>query len=752
MAMRSADGRATVDGPGLSEAANLPVEILESKLYRPGIRPGVVPRPQLIARLQAAGTVSTVAVVAPAGYGKTTLLALWSGAEDRPFAWLSLDRHDNDPVVLLTHLAVALDRINPLPDKVFAALRSVRGPVTATVIARLGSALARSAHPLVLVLDDVHHLHDGPSLDALVTLVGHVRGRTQIALAGRAMPVPLARDRARGRMIEIGPQDLAFTEDGARALLRAAGVDLPDEDLVALTRRTEGWAAVLYLAAISPSPGKAAGDHPLVAEYLQSELLAGLSPQDLSFLTRTAVLDRLSGPLCDAVLEEQGSAHALERLQRSNLFLVPLDEEHRWYRYHTLFRDLLREQPGRPGPEEALSLLRRAAEWCEADGQLEQALHYAQEGEDVDRVARIAITLAQRMYAAGRSETLMGWFEWVDSREAIGRHPAIAALAALLCTFTGRPAAAERWADIAERCARERSPGDGDPRFAVWLVSVRGIMCRRGVDQMRRDVDGLQATGPAVDTEYAFRLFLSGVANLLLGDVDTADARFLDALELTDQMQRTPFYSAVLAYRALLCQNRGDWKAAEPLVTQAQSIAHRSRTGSHLASALVLAVAARAALNRFDLDLARLHLGEAQRLRPLLTYAIPWFSVEALLLMAEVAAGLGDVSGGQVLLRDADAVIRRRPDLGALVGRTHGARQHLATLGTGSVETVTLTAAELRVLPLLETHLTLARIADRLFLSRHTVKAQVESVYRKLEVHTRDDAIVRARKVGLLDS
>src|SRR3954471_1573056 len=268
-------GRFVVLGLPVPHHGDLPVEILESKLYKPAIRPGVVPRPSLLARLRAARSVPTVAVVAPAGYGKTTLLALWAQDDDRPFAWLSLDAHDNDPIVLLTHLAVALDRISPLPPEIFDALRSVGVSVPATVVPRLGAALARLAHPLVLVVDDVHHLQDGPSLDALVTLVGHVRGTTQVALAGRGMPVPLARPRTQGPVMEIGVADLAFAEAGARSLLRAAGAQLPDDEVLALARWTEGWATGLYLAALTRTgTGRGArvtesGNDRLVADYLE---------------------------------------------------------------------------------------------------------------------------------------------------------------------------------------------------------------------------------------------------------------------------------------------------------------------------------------------------------------------------------------------------------------------------------------------------------------------------------------------------
>jgi LuxR family maltose regulon positive regulatory protein len=744
---------------------DLPVEILESKLFRPTIRVGVVPRRELLARLRAARGIPTVAVEGPAGYGKTTLLALWAEADDRPFAWLSVDQHDNDPIVLLTHLAVALDRLSPLPPEIFDALRSAGVSVPGTVVPRLGAALSRVPQPLVLVVDDVHHLREGASLDALATLVGHLRGTTQIALAGRSMPVPLARYRVQGRALEIGADSLAFDGPGARALLRAAGAELPDEEVAQLARRTEGWAAGLYLAALSrtrtptgpasgvPLPGP--GDR-LIADYLQAELVSQLSPRDLAFLSRTAVLDRLSGPLCDAVLEESGSAAELEHLRQENLFLVPLDDRGGWYRYHPLFKDLLRAKLEGSDPDRVRDLLRRAADWCEADGQLETALHYAQDAEDVDRVARLAIALAQPMYAAGRAATVMDWFGWVEARNAVERHPAIAALAAYVCAITGQPAAADRWADLAERWFGRRVAETGDAEIPMWLATVRAVMCRHGMEQMRRDVDDgagrVPGAGTAGDTEYPMRVFLSGVAHLLLGDIDAAEERFTDAEELLDETLRTPIFSAVLAYRGLLAIGRGDWAEAGTLVDRALSVARRGHTEARVTSGIVFAVAARVALHRRDLTRARTLLGEAQRLRPMLTHALPWYAVGTLLEMAEVSIGLGDSSGARRFLRDAEDVLRRRPDLGTLGKRTDELRGRVGELQAAAPGSSALTTAELRILPLLLTHLSVAGIADRLFLSRHTVKAQVWSMYRKLDVHSRDAAVARARELGLLET
>jgi LuxR family maltose regulon positive regulatory protein len=737
----------------------LPVEILESKLYRPVVRPGVVPRPELLDRLRAAREPATVAVIAPAGYGKTTLLALWAAADDRPFAWLSLDPHDNDPIVLLTHLAVAIDRVCPLPADVFDALRTAGVSVPGTVVPRLGRALSELARPLVVVLDDIHHLHDGASLDSLTSLVGNVRGTSQFALAGRSRPMALARARGQGRLLEIGVDGLAFSEDGARSLLRAAGADLPEEEAARLFRRTEGWAAGLYLAALARTGGDAAArSEPRdnadrwVAEYLRSELLSRVPRPDLDFLSRTAVLERLSGPLCDAVLAETGSAARLRSLQEQNLFLVPLDGQGQWYRYHSLFRDLLRSSLE---PDDIPHLLRRAADWSESHGQLETALHYAQEAGDADRVARMVIRLTQPMYAAGRWTTLLAWFEWLDEEGAVERHPVIAAQAAYMSALTGRPAAADRWWGKAEGRDGRLRTADSDGAFASWLPTVRAALCRHGVEQMCRDAEGAGADAPGAgavgDAEYPQRLLLAGVAHLLLGDVEAGVARLTDATELAASPLRPSVLCAALAYRAQTAVDGGHREDAEVLIARALTVVRAERFESHLTSAFVFVLAARLALHRREMTAARSYLTEAQRLRPLLTHAIPWYAVGTLLEMAECSLALGDTAGGRSFLRDAEAVLRRRPQLGVLGARARRLRGRLDTLPPTSPGASTLTSAELRLLPLLVTHLPLSGIADRLFVSRHTVKSQVWSMYRKLEVHTRSDLVVRSRELGLLD-
>ena len=286
-------------------------------------------RGELISSLEGSRAPPLVLLSAGPGWGKTTLLAQWASRSQRPFAWVSVDEKDNDPIVLLTYVAAALDRVSRLDQSVFDALASAGVSIEGTVVPRLGAALARMDEDLVLVLDDLHLLDNPASLDAIEALTRHVSEGSQMALSARGRPaLPLGALRARGLALEIGPDDLRMDEAEARRLLSAGGLDLPDDQVAELTEHAEGWPAGLYLAALSirarglKAKGAAtfSGSDRLVSDYLRSELLAHLPADDLRFLTRTAVLERMSGPLCDEVLEESGSAAILESLARSNLF------------------------------------------------------------------------------------------------------------------------------------------------------------------------------------------------------------------------------------------------------------------------------------------------------------------------------------------------------------------------------------------------------------------------------------------------
>src|SRR4051812_23956563 len=287
-----------------------PFEVLETKLRPPRISAGSVLRARFLETLERDTAAPVLAVSAGPGYGKTTALGQWASARGaRRFAWVSLDRHDNDPVALLTYIAVALDRVSPIDPGVFAALASPGASLEATVVPLLGAALADVNEPVVLVLDDVHAIDDQRCIDAVTELVGHLAEGSQVVLSTRdPVGLPLGRLRTRDLVREFGPDDLRMDEAEARALLSPPLADRSDEDLAELVRRTEGWPAGLYLAALSagitglgPKEIRAfTGNDPFVADFLRSEFVAQLSADELRFLTRTSVLEELSGPLCDA--------------------------------------------------------------------------------------------------------------------------------------------------------------------------------------------------------------------------------------------------------------------------------------------------------------------------------------------------------------------------------------------------------------------------------------------------------------------
>ena len=698
-----------------------------------------------------------VSVVAPAGYGKTTLLSHWAENSSQAFAWVSVDEDDNDPKVLLSYVARALDAVQPVGRQVFEALASPVSSVPGSVVPRLGAAFWSMTVPVVLALDDVHMLRNREYRDALSVLADHVPPGSRLVLAGRdEPPLRIARLRAEGRVLEIGPGDLVLSRPEAAALLRSAGVALGEDDVAALHRRTEGWPAGLYLAALylreGGPPGTAAvsfgGDDRLVSEYMQSEFLERISQRDRVFLTRTAVLERMCGPLCDAVLERPGSAAILADLARSNLLLVPLDRRDHWYRYHHLFRDMLLAELERLQPELMPVLRGRAADWCQRKGLAEEALEYAIAAGDVDTVARLVQDLWTPTYRQGRFATLQRWFRWLDERGGTARHPAVAGQIALIAANTGRPAEAERWADLADRRRYQDAPRAADPGAEAWAAVARAVLCRHGVKQMSADADEAVRKLAAANIVAPVAGLCQGVARILSGDPDGGDASLEDTVRVAEQVGAHEVLALALGERSLLAMARGDWSQAEALAGQVEAALRRPGVETVLACA----VQARTAMHRGDFPAARRQLVNAQRLRPGLTYAVPHLAVQARIELTHVHLALTDIAGARTLMQEIDDVLNRRPDLGTLVDQAQALRDQLsADLASSIPGPSSLTSAELRVLPMLTTHLSLPEIGAELCLSPHTVKSQAISIYRKLGTRSRSQAVARSRELGLLD-
>jgi LuxR family transcriptional regulator, maltose regulon positive regulatory protein len=709
-----------------------------------------VPRAVLLDHLEASTRTPVAAVLAPPGYGKTTLLAQWAARDPRAFGWLTLDRRDNDPSVLLRGLAAAVDRIEPVGWETLDALDAPGASAVDAVLPRLGSALSLATLPAVLVLDDVHLLHNRVCLDAVTRLIDYLPPGSQLAVAGRGEPpLPLARLRAEGRMVEIGPEDLAMDTAEARALLAQGDIDLARVDVAEVVRRTEGWPVALHFAALSLGAGgrraaPLAGDDRFLVDYVQSELLSGLPPRLVSFLTRCSVLERLSGPLCDAVLATSGSADLLESLARSNLLVAPLDRRRQWYRLHRLFRELLGSRLERREPALAVELNRRAAEWCEDNGLPESAVEYAIAAGDADRAARVVVGLAPPAFAAGRLGQLKRWFDWFEANRLVERYAGVAVLGAWINAVAGRPVAAERWADSAERAP------DGDPSTAGPLALLRAALCPAGGRQMASDAELALALAPAGSAWQASAQLLLGISHLVTGDLDLADQCLADAVEVGEDAGADSAMVA-LAERSILAMGRGDWRQAETLAERAGAGAHGARLERHPGGALLLAVTARLAIHRGDVPRARDDLARAERLRPQLTWALPHLAVQVRLELARNYLVLTNAGAARRLLVEVDDLLSRRPRLGLLLDQAAGLHAQLDTMRMDAVGASALTPAEVRLLRQLGTHYSFREIAGQLCLSQHTVKSQAMSIYRKFGVSSRSEAIRHARDLGLLE-
>ncbi len=748
--------------PNRSHRAGGPVlDLFASKLRRPVVRPGAVRRSPLIERLARGDPRPIVSVVAPPGYGKTTLLSQWAERNGQAFAWVSVDDGDNDPKVLLTYVAEALDAVEPINQRVFDALASPVSSVPGSVVPRLGAAFSSMTAPVALVLDDVHALYNRECRAALAVLADHVPAGSRLALAGRAEPpLRVARLRAEGRILEIGSEDMSLTSDEAASLLRNADVVLGEDEVAELHRRTEGWPAGLYLAALYLREGgnlasaavSFGGDDRLVSEYMESEFLSRISRRQRVFLTRTAVLERMSGPLCEAVLEQSGSAATLADLARSNMLLVPLDRRGEWYRYHHLFRDMLLAELERLEPGLIPMLRRRAGGWCSRNGLPEEALEYSMAAGDIDVVAGLVEKLVVPTHRQGRVPTVQRWLQWLEGQGGIEGHPMVAVLAALFCALTGRTVEAERWADAVDRWQYDNPARPSDPSTEAWAAVMRTFLCRRGAEQMRADADEAVRRFAAQSFVTPAPAFLQGIARILCGDLDGGDESLEDGISVGEEVGAHEDVALALCERSLIAMARSDWGRAEAHAERARTVLRRAEIEESYATPLVSAVQARTAIHLGNVPAARRELVRAQRLRHLLTYALPYFAVQARIELIRVHLALADLAGARTLMREVDELLRRRPGLGNLADQARALRARLAKQrGSSAPGASALTGAELRLLPLLSTHLSFPEIAGELFLSRNTIKSQAVSIYRKLGTASRSQAVARSRELGLLE-
>jgi LuxR family maltose regulon positive regulatory protein len=587
-----------------------------------------------------------------------------------------------------------------------------------------------------------------------VVISGIPRG-SQVVAASRADQPHLPRLRPSGDVLEFLASDLALDAAGAEQIFAAAHVSLPRELAATVTERTEGWPAGLYLAAmIARDSGGGAltvsGDDRIVADYLYRESLVALPESVQRFLRYTAVLDQLCAPLCDALLGEPGAQGRLRDLEASSLFLIPLDRRREWFRYHALFREFLLGELRRVEPEAIMKLHLRAADWYESHGSRAMAVEHLLVTTERDRCVQLVTALVLPTYQAGQMSTVQRWLSALGD-SAIAGYPPLAVLAGWITVLTGQLADGQRWAAILDAASFDLVPADGSASFDSARAMLRAIMCPAGPEQMMADASLAVAEEPPWSVWRDQALCLFAEAHLLAGDVDRAGVLFAEASTVAATAGNTDVVVLSEAELAVLAEDSGRWAEAAGRVELALAAIEEAGMHDYALSVLAFAAAARLAVRDGDLTEATRQLTRAMRARPTLTFMLPILAVRARLQLAKAHRALGDLATVRHLLREIDDIVLHRPALGVLVEEVSEFRRILtSSVQVGESGGSPLTPAELRLLPYLQTHLTIREIGERLFVSRNTVSSEVGSIYRKLGVSSRGEAVRRAITIGLL--
>jgi LuxR family maltose regulon positive regulatory protein len=735
----------------VSASPALDRELLDAKFSPPPPRPGLASRRSLVERAVHSGA-GVVAVTAPAGYGKTTLLAEWASTDARPVGWVSLDRFDDDPAALLTLLAMAFARVFPDAAGVVAEMRGQGSASLGRSAPLLAAAMADAPAPFLLVVDDLHEADSPACQDVLEVALAGVPEGSQVVLAGRHEQSHLARRRVEGRAFEIGVDELRADAAAARVIFAGTGVDIAEPELDALVTRSEGWPTGLFLAALlardGGDPSSVTGDDRFVADYLYRECVRSLPEDTQRFLRRTAILEQLSGPVCDAVLDRADSGALLRELEVHGLFLVPLDRRRGWYRYHALFREFLLGELGASENGSAVRLHLSAAAWYEEHGLPAQAIEHLLAAGDRGHAAHLVAALARPTYLVGQVSVVSRWLTELGDA-AIRAYPPLAILAGWAAVLTGAPAEAERWASMIERIRYDDDAVDDQPMFESARAMLRTAMFAHGRERAIADAALAVASEPPWSPWRDLALYLSGEVSLLSGDLDDARSSFEAAAALAPQVGITDAVLLSEAELTIIAAREHRWADAERHVAVALDAIDAFHMEGYPTTALALAVGASVAVHRGDRAAAERLLARGMRARVGCTYAMPFVSVRVRLQLAVASTALGDGVTTNHLLREIDDLLDRCRDLGALADEIAAFRReaHERPADAGSTP---LTPAELRLLPYLQTHLTLSEIGRRLFISRNTVSSEVGSIYRKLRVTTRSEAVERAIAIGLL--
>lgn len=718
----------------------------------PRRRRGIIDRGDVVERLIDADA-ELVVVSAPPGYGKTTVATLWAEADGRPFAWVSLGRPDADLQYFVWHLATALDQVQPLSDELVGVIAGPGRSFGLEVMPALLEAVAGMA-PFVLVLDDTQVLRSRDAAQVVDRLVDALPEGAAVALLGRNVAMfDVARRRVEEQVFELHAPDLAMSADEAGHLFAWSGLDLDAFSIADLVERTEGWPAALHLAELSLETGGCAdfdlfsGRDRLVADYLVEEVLSGLPERAVWFLERSAVLDRMTAPLLDDLLDIHTSGEIIDALERDgNLFLVPLDNERRWYRYHHLFADLLRARLDLHSPTEALRLHARASRLLEADGDVDAAIRHAVGAGDRRRAAELILSQAAPAVLNGRGALISRWLDELGPN-AVEDDPIAAMCLGWVGFGLGDPALVQNAIRSAQTAGNRVDDVERSREIQPCGDLFGAIMGEGGVAGAIERADAVLAVEVADPTWSTLARAVRGLARAVSGDRVDARADLLAVLPLLRELP--VFDAAVRAHLALLDLDDGDLDRATRRAREALEIAHRERLEGVVAITVTFAVGSLLLARAGCLAESRAEFATAAALLERLDGSSTRTALLGHTVLAAAALALDDRSLARSHLMQADRARALEPAARQLNRLLEEIRAALAVDQSGAGRPA-LTPAELRLLPFLATHLALQKIADELYVSRNTVKSQAMAVYRKLGVTSRSEAVVVARELGLL--
>ena len=736
-----------------------------TKLLVPERRSGLVERPELVGALEAGRARRATVVAAPTGFGKTSTLSAWAAASPARFAWVSLDASDDAPSRFWSYVVAAIEGAAPeLPG---TAGRRLRGPgvtIADEVLPVLVNELTTLAHPLVLVLDD-YHVIDAEEIHAGVQyLLERLGPDVHVVISGQTVPpLRLGRLRARDELSECRADTLRFSESEVAALLNGEhGLRLAPDELAGVHRRTEGWVAGLNLVALSlRETGDRAAflaglpvDDRFLVDYLWDEVVAGQPPGTRDFLMRTAVLERLSSELCDAVLERNDSAGMLLELERSNLFVIPLDAERRWFRYHNLFRVMLLRQLERFAPGAVAGLHRRASAWFAARGDVHGTIEHAISAGDAHVAAEMLRRSWLALYSDGKANDAIGWIDRLPP-DTIAEYPDLALARGGVSRAMGRPMEeVEPWLARAEQAARDTADENERAELTAGVARQRSMIrlgqCDVGEGvRLGRAAVAIRPEGsqeaPSDSYFLALCLFWTGAGR----EAETRLREYLDTVPAGELDVRRVYAMALLAVAHAA---RGELDAANRLVEDAMATTEARGQTEHPPTELVYVALGMVLLARDDVEAAEDWLEHAATLarrgkdRIEIAHATVW--------LGRSRARAGDVGGATEALDATRAALAGAhvPVLATLVealeAEIREAPAPVPADPEGDAEP--LSPDELSVLELLPSGLTYREIAERLELPLDTVRIHGRRIRRKLGAVTRGEAVTAAHRVGLL--